>query len=422
MTGSVLQTLYRGLSWSLAPALRLWLWRRARRGKEVPARLNERFGLSPMPRPAGRLIWVHAASVGETMSVLPLIGRLTESGQGVLLTTGTRTSAELASARLPAGALHQFVPLDVPQWVERFFDHWRPDAGLIVESEFWPNLIFMAHDRAIPLCLVNGRLSAKSFHTWSYFSGFAQHLLGCFCALTAQDAQSAARLKHLSHMPVFLPGNLKFDSPALPDDPAGREALIQQIAGRPLWLAASIHPGEDEIVLKAAKSLQPAVPDLLTLIVPRHPERGAALGELANAAGFKVARRGQSEPVMADTQIYIADTLGELGLFYRLAPITFMGGSLIPHGGQNPLEAARLGSAVMIGPNHWNQKDAVELIDALVVSDDAALTQVLGEWLANPGQVAKRAAGQKQAVDGATGAMARTLAALAPILGGTSQP
>jgi 3-deoxy-D-manno-octulosonic-acid transferase len=415
----VIQTLYRGISWSLASVLRLWLWRRTNIGKEDPSRLAERFGISLIARPDGRLIWVHAASVGETMSVLPLITRLTETGLGVLLTTGTRTSAELASARLPAGAIHQFVPLDVPQWVARFLDHWRPDAALIVEAEFWPNLIFMARDRAIPLGLVNGRLSEKSFRSWTYASGFAQALLGCFSVLTAQDAQSAARLEHLSQKPVIMPGNLKFDAPALPDDPAGRETLNGQIANRPVWLAASIHPGEDEIVLRAAQSVQAAIANLLTLVVPRHPERGKALADLAIGAGFKTARRSQGQPVTPDTQIYIGDTLGELGLFYRLAPISFIGGSLIPHGGQNPLEAARLGSAVVIGPDHWNQQDAVGLINALIVPDEAALVKVLRDWLAMPDLAAKHAALQQQAVDGTTGAVTRTLAALAPILGGT---
>jgi 3-deoxy-D-manno-octulosonic-acid transferase len=364
-------------------------------------------------------MWVHAASVGETMSVLPLITRLTDGGLGVLLTTGTRTSAELASARLAPGAIHQFVPLDAPQWVGRFFDHWRPDAGLIVEAEFWPNLIFMAHDRAIPLGLVNGRLSAKSFHSWTHAGGFARDLLSCFSVLTAQDAQSAARLESLAHRPVALPGNLKFDAPDLPDNPAGRADLTGQIAGRPVWLAASIHPGEDEIVLGAAKSLQATIPDLMTLIAPRHPERGAALCDLAIATGFKAARRSRAEPITPETKIYIADTLGELGLFYRLAPITFMGGSLIPHGGQNPLEAARLGSAVMIGPNHWNQQEAVELIEAMIVPDEDVLTQTLRAWLATPDQTAKRALAQQQAAIGANDAVTRTLSALAPILGRT---
>jgi 3-deoxy-D-manno-octulosonic-acid transferase len=417
VTAPLIGTLYRALTWSLAPVLRLWLLRRAYLGKEVRSRLAERFGISSIPRPDGRLIWIHAASVGETMSILPLIAQLTLSGSRILLTTGTRTSAELAAARLPKGAIHQFVPLDVPQWLGRFLDHWQPDAGLIVEAEFWPNLIFMAHDRAIPLGLVNGRLSAKSYQSWTKVSGFARYLLSCFSVLTAQDGQSARRLESLAQKPVITPGNLKFDAPALPDDPASREALLGRIAGRPVWLAASIHPGEDEIVLSAAKSLQTYFPDLLTLIAPRHPERGPALSNMARAAGFNTAQRSAGELITPATRIYIADTLGELGLFYRLAPISFIGGSMIPHGGQNPLEAARLGSAVMIGPNHWNQKDAVALIGALVVPDGDALIEALRDWLTRPDQTQIRALAQKEAVDSANGAVIRTLAALTPVLG-----
>ncbi|HET9146904.1 MAG TPA: 3-deoxy-D-manno-octulosonic acid transferase [Acetobacteraceae bacterium] len=379
------------------PGLRLWLARRVARGREDAARLAERFGAASRERPPGRLIWVHAASVGETVSVLPLIAELAREG-AVLLTTGTLTSAALAAERLPAGAIHQFVPLDVPDWVEAFLDHWRPAAAAFVESEIWPNMLAALARRGIPAMLVNGRISARSGARWRLMPDAARELLGRFRWIAAQSPQDAARFRSLGAARVENPGNLKFAAPALPDA-EGRAALAALLPG-PRVLAAATHPGEEEHVIAAHRRLLREFPGLATIIVPRHPARGAAVAALAS--GLSAAMRsGGQEPEPGG--IYIADTLGELGLFYRLCPIAFIGGSLVPIGGHNMLEAARLGCAVLTGPHTENFAEAVAVLrgaDALeIVPEGGALGPVLRRLLADPARAAAMGEAGRAAAD-----------------------
>ncbi len=387
--------------WSAAaplasPVLRLMLAARVRRGKEIAARLPERQGIETAARPEGRLLWLHAASVGETVSILPVLAALHHQAPDltVLLTTGTVTSARLLAGRLKllgltgdgaacgasSGAvLHRFAPLDVPAWAGRFLDHWRPDAAGFVESELWPNQLAACTARGIPLMLVNARLSSRSAARWRRAPGLARSVLGRFDRVQAQSEADGARLAALGARAVTAPGDLKFAAPALPVDPDELARLRAMLAGRPLWVAASTHPGEEAAVFAVHRRLAAAHPGLLSILVPRHPERGAALA--AEAAGLAVSRRGLGEPPPA-AGVWIADTLGELGLFYRLAGIAFIGRSLLaPGGGQNPLEPARLACAIAVGPHTGNFTEAVRALraaDALAVVADA---DALADWV-----------------------------------------
>lgn len=372
--------LYRALTGLGAPALEALLRHRLKRGKEDAARWTERRGEASLPRPEGFLVWIHAVSVGEANSVLPLIGALRDRHPAllVLLTTGTRTAAQLMAERLPSDrALHQFAPLDHPLWVSRFLDHWRPDLALITESELWPNLLLGAQARGIPLVLLNARMSQRSTQRWLRFPGSIGRLLACFTLCLAQDWDTAARLYALGASHVETAGNLKFAAGPLPDQPALRAALAVALGARPRLLAASTHPGEEELVAEAHGLLAKDFPDLLTLIVPRHPERGTAIAASLTARGFQVARRGEGAPVKPQTQIYLADTLGELGLFYRLSPVVFLGGSLVAVGGQNPLEPAKLGCAILHGPYTDNFSEIFGRLDGADAGEMVATPQRL---------------------------------------------
>ena len=378
--GRVLATAWNGTATAIAPALRLMLRRRVRRGKELAGRLAERRGIDPTPRPPGRLIWLHAASVGETVSLLPVLDALADVA--VLVTTGTVTSAQLLQQRRP-GVLHRFVPLDVPAWVARFLDHWRPDAAAFLESEVWPNMLAALRQRQVQVMLLNGRLSARSQAGWQRAPRFARRVFGTFGAVWAQSDADADRLRALGARAVTSPGNLKFAAPPLPADPADLTRLQALIGTRPRWLAANTHPGEEAIAAAVHRRLAPAYPGLLTAIAPRHPDRGAAV-----AAELQAPRRGAGDDPPPGG-VWIADGLGEMGLLYRLFPTVFIGKSLIPDGGgQNPLEAARLGCALAAGPSMANQADAAAVLAAVgalaTVADEAALAAWVRACLDDP--------------------------------------
>ena len=411
---------YRLLSAAVAPLMPLMLSRRLKRGKEHGARLPERRGLSRIARPQGPLIWLHGASVGELSSVLPLIERLRARGFGVLVTSGTVTSGDLAEQRLPRGVVHQFVPLDVPRFVRQFLGHWRPDLALMVESDLWPNMIVEASARRIPMVLINARVSERSFRRWNYLRGTIVNLLQRFDLCLAGTPADAERLTALGAARVVTAGNLKLDVPAPPADDKKLDELTDAIAMRPLIAAASTHPGEESAVLDVHRRLRGNFPRLLTLIAPRHPERGPGVVELAAAAGLKAALRSRGERPDAATEIYVADTVGELGLIYRLAPVVFIGGSLVRHGGQNPIEAAKLGAAILHGPHVWNFTEIYEALDAAhgaeLVTDADRLTVAFGALL-NDAAARGRATGAARAtVDALGGALERTLQSLEPYL------
>jgi 3-deoxy-D-manno-octulosonic-acid transferase len=390
VTSRALSACWRIAATLLAPALRANLRRRAVNGREIAARLPERYGIDPTPRPAGPLIWIHAASVGEALSVLPVLEAL-QHRAAVLLTTGTVTSQALLDQRIPeqglSGAvLHRFAPLDVPGWVERFLAHWRPDAACFVESELWPNQLAACRARGINLMLLNARMSDRSFRRWRRVPALARHVLGGFSRIQARSEEDADRLRVLGAPAVECFGDLKFAAPPLPVDEHEFERLTSVLAGRPVWLAASTHPGEEALVAEAHRIAARTRPNLLTIVAPRHPDRGPAL-----AAQLAARRRGAGDDPCAGNGIWIADTMGELGLWYRLAGIAFVGRSLLaPGGGQNPLEPARLGCAIAVGPFTGNFTDHAALLRAAGgltdVADAAGLARFVAAMLDDPEQ------------------------------------
>jgi 3-deoxy-D-manno-octulosonic-acid transferase len=412
--------LYRtGLSALEPAAAGLLLWRE-RKGKEDRSRLRERRGWPSTERPDGHLAWLHGASVGETLSLMPVVEQLMYRGLQVLITSGTRTSADVIARRLPPGALHQFVPLDVPRYVRRFLNHWQPDLVLLAESEIWPNMITEIERRNIPLVLVNGRLSERSYLRWSKLPNVAQALFDRFALCIAQTADDADRLARLGAPRVSVAGNLKFDATPPPSDPRMLAALSGLVAGRPLWMAASTHPGEEEIIAEVHRTLEARFPHLLTIIVPRHPDRGSDAAEIAREADLRCARRSDGQYPDRDTDVYVADTIGELGLFYRLSPLVFMGGSLVPRGGQNPIEPAKLGSAILHGPHVHNFTDVYSAIDraggALPIPDGPTLVRALTELLADPRLAREMARSAAETVERLGGAVTRTMQSIEPFI------
>lgn len=352
--------LYRLATRALTPALPLLLSYRERQGKEEPARRDERLGLASEPRGEGELIWLHAASVGETNAVLPLMDELRRKRSNVrfLLTTGTVTSAALARDRLPKDDIHQYAPLDSPAYIKRFLDHWRPNLVALTESEIWPNTIMACHERSIPIALVNARMSDRSYKRWRKNRRTARPLFGRIRLILAQNERLARRFRELGGRNVTIAGNLKVDAPPLPVDEYALATLRRQIGDRPVLLAASTHPGEDEQVIEAFQILKPKHPDLLLILAPRHPDRGEGLAELAERRGLTTTRRQSDGQIIPELDVYVADTVGEMGLLYSIASIAFVGGSLVERGGQNPIEAIRLKTAVLTGPSQYNFSDA----------------------------------------------------------------
>jgi 3-deoxy-D-manno-octulosonic-acid transferase len=412
--------LYRGSTRVAAPFAGMLLKRRLRRDREDPRRVAERRGIASIRRPRGPLVWVHGASVGEVLSVMALLDRIRASGVAVLLTSGTVTAARLAQQRLPEGVLHQFAPLDSPAFVQRFLDTWQPGLVLLAESELWPNIITEAARRGMPLVLINGRLSKRSFGRWKMFGRTATALLSHIDLCLAQEAEDAERLALLGAPRVFTTGNLKFDVPPPPADPMALSALKRAIRDRTIVLAASTHQGEETMVIEAHRRLRRAVPNLLTIIAPRHPERGRAVAGEAEEAGLVALLRTRAQLPDSGTEIYVADTIGELGLFYRLAPIVFVGGSLVKHGGQNPIEPAKLDCAILHGPHVSNfsaiYADLNRARGAATVTDADSLTNSIELLLFDPILVSQMAETAHAVVLQLGGALDRTFAAIEPYL------
>ena len=411
---------YRKLSSAVVPLAPALINRRLKLGKEDPERIGERRGMSRDVRPEGPLVWIHGASVGEVLAAAALIERLRALNIRILLTSGTVTSASIVAKRFPPDVIHQYVPFDSPRYVARFLDHWRPSLALFIESDLWPNLILQSAARRLPMVLINGRMSQRSFPRWRRMSGTISALLEKFDLCLAQSKTDGERFAALGSRDVIVTGNLKLDVPAPPADPVKLDKLMAVTRGRPLVVAASTHPGEEEILIETQRALAGFFPQLLTVIVPRHPDRGPAIARMIEAAGLKASLRSGQELPTAATDIYVADTLGELGLFYRLAPIVFMGGSLVEHGGQNPIEAVKLGATIVHGPHVFNFTDLYEALDqaggARIAADREALVKQLGQLLADTDARDKLVAASTHVVEQLGGALERTLIALEPYL------
>jgi 3-deoxy-D-manno-octulosonic-acid transferase len=409
---------YRALLTAATPLAGILLSHRVRHGKEDPRRLAERRGESTVARPPGPLVWVHGASVGEVAAIIPLVECIASKDFKVLVTSGTVGSAKLCEQRLPAGVIHQFVPLDTPRFIARFLDHWKPDLALFTESDLWPNIIIMSHARRIPLILVNGRVSERSFNRWRYAPATIGAMLRRFDLCLAQSPAYATRYRDLGAPRIATTGNLKLDVPEPPADRDSLQALQSAIGGRTTIAAASTHAGEEIALIDTHRKLRHSFPQLLTLIAPRHPDRGPGIVEIASAAGLSASRRSLGRLPDAKTDIYVVDTLGELGLVYRLAPIVFVGGSLATHGGQNPVEPIKLGAAVLHGPHVWNFAEIYAALDAAhgaeQVADGGRLTVRVGAWLTDAAERVKVAASARETVTQLAGALDRTLTALDP--------
>lgn len=420
-----LLALYRLVAQLAVPLARPALAWRAAIGKEDPRRLPERFGEPGRERPAGRLVWLHGASLGESVSLLPLIERLIQRGANVLTTTATVSAAQILGARLPAGAFHQYAPLDAPAFVARFLDHWRPDLAILAESELWPNTVAALKARNTPLVVANARISEKSAARWRRAPAAARAVFGAIDACLAQDAGNAARFTALGAPHVIVTGNLKFDVAPPPVDAARLAEFAAAIGGRPVWAAASIHPGETDALLAAHAALSARMPGLLAIFAPRHEGAGPDILERARARGLLAALRSRGATPIRDLDIYIADTTGELGLVYRAAAVVFMGKSLpgpplVAGGGQNPIEPARLGCAVLHGPHVENFEAVYAALAAgkaaIEVKDAATLADAIHYLLADPARLRRMGRAGAATVENFGGASRNIMAALEPYL------
>lgn len=410
---------YRAAGAGLKPLARVWLDARAKSGKEDADRLGERYGRASAPRPPGVLVWMHGASVGEAR-VLLLLREAMAAARGdlsFLITTGTRASARDVRAADPPRTIHQFAPFDpIDGAVDAFLAHWRPDLGIFAESEFWPNLLLRAKAAGAPLALVNARVSPASLAQWGRFPQSAARLLSCYDLIFAADRASADGLARLSRDHVELLSNLKLAAPTLAAPPALLAEIKQAIGIRPVWLAASTHAGEEEIVLAAHAKAREARGDALLLLAPRHPERGPAVAAMAGGA----PRRAQRDPIAAGP-VYVIDTLGELGAYFAASPIAFMGGSLRAHlKGHNPIEPARLGAAVLTGPHVESFADLYAGLfaagGAREAGDPAAIAAALDHLWTDETERKRLAAAAAAALAEGRGALIRTRDALLALL------
>ena len=413
---------YRALSLALTPAAPAWLSARAWRAKEDPRRWREKLGEASEPRPAGPLAWLHGASVGESLSLLPLIDELSRRHPdvAVLVTSATRASGELLAQRLPSGVMHQYAPLDTPSGVAKFLSHWRPRVGVVVESELWPNLILDAAARGVTLAFVSARLSDRSFRSWSRAPAAARTLLNAFDLILARDHEAAARLTSLGARVEGL-ADLKLGAAPPSVDAAEFARLRDHLKDRPVILAASTHPGEEAAVLERFRAVRGDRRGALLIIAPRHVERGHAIARLAQDLDLTAATRSD-ERDLAHVDVYVADTMGEIGLWYRLARLAFLGGSLTPGpGGHNPLEPARLGCPVVSGDqvDNWPIYHDLDRAGGVALVDRAeGLEPVFAAALDDPCAFAPMAGKARAYVAGrdaeAAQAIARVMALLDP--------
>lgn len=394
-------SIYREIMRHFTPLLEVYLDRRMQRGKEDPVRFLERRGQASKVRENRPLVWFHAASVGESQSLLVLIRRMLADYPDiqVMVTTGTVTSAKLMAERLPPRSFHQYMPVDHPAWTERFLEHWRPDLVVWAESEFWPNMLAGIRKRNIPAVLLNARMSEATFRQWHFARGLIRGMLETFSLCLGQNQAEVRRLLKLGAVAAKVSGNLKYAAAPLPYDQGKLSALQEAVGSRPHLLWAATHPGEEEIACRIHKELRGSIPHLLTIIAPRHPQRGGEVSGLASRAGLKYALRSQGALPAAGDELYIADTLGEMGLFYRLSQVCIMGGSFVPVGGHNPIEPAQLGCQVFYGPHMFNFISICDDFEsrgaALRVADEHALKEKIAIALKDPQHFSAMAAAAK---------------------------
>lgn len=400
----------------------LLLFRRIR-GFEERGRALEKTGRATIDRPRGKVVWIHAASVGEMLSVQPLVDRILAQNTDVhcLITTVTVTSARLVRRRNNPRILHQYMPLDNYVWVKRFLEFWKPDAVIWVESEIWPEALHQVKAAGINLVMVNGRLSANSAKRWAMAPKFIRKIMSYFEVMLAQTAQDASRLASLGGQPIEA-GNMKFAVPPLGHDAQAFKALSAAIGARPVLLFASTHAGEEVIAADVYQILSQNMPDLLVMVMPRHPDRGEDIAQIFKERGINFAQRSAGHEIGRDTQIYLADTLGEAGLFYRLAEYAFVGNSLItiPGGGHNLLEPAHLDCVILHGPHMWNFPEIEAALQScggsVLVNDPEALAEAVLRLAGDEGARQALKAAARQYVEAQSAVLEHVCTHLRPIM------
>lgn len=413
---------YQALVWFLKPGILWIIHRRIASGKEDPKRIQERYGIASIKRPQGNLIWIHAASVGEARSILILVERLLKQypQAHILVTTHTVTSASIMAKQLPPRAMHQYIPYDRIQWVNRFLAYWNPCLVLWVESELWPTFLTTLGQKQIPVILVNGRLSQRAYQQWSKIQSLSRVVFEQFTCCLTQSKKDAQRFQSLGANNVHVTGNLKFAAHPLIVDDLALKKLKNIIKDRPVWLAASTHEGEEELVAHAHQQLRKTLPDALCIIVPRHPARATAILNILREKGLKTAQRSLEGLPDKTTEVYLADTLGELGLFYALAPVAFIGGSLVPIGGHNLIEAAQLNCSIIHGHHmHKSQQLEQEFAEAnaaITVESWQDLAMEISDLLSDPDKQQEITQAAKAIVSRHTGVIDTVLQHVAEVM------
>lgn len=406
------------------PLILLRLWWRGRKAPAYRKRILERFGFFA-PLPPGPTLWLHTVSVGEFIAAQPLIRALRTRyhEHQILITTMTPTGAERVRAAYGDEVFHRYIPYDLPGAVERFLVRTHPDLGVVMETEVWPNLYHACRSHHVPLVLVNARMSERSARGYARFATLARDTLRCLSAIAAQGTIDRDRLMALGAFAerISVTGSIKYDL-EIPADLQQRATQLRQSLGgsRPIWIAASTHAGEDEIVLEAFAKVGERVPTALLILVPRHPERFDSVQALCHSRGFFTVRRTEGRDCERKTQVFIGDTLGELMLFYACADVAFVGGSLVPTGGHNPLEPAALGLPVVTGPHTFNfaeiDKQLSEVGGAQQVTDAETLASAVTKLLLD--ELQRRAMGDagRALVEKNRGALESVLALVTSIV------
>lgn len=405
---------------AISPLMTPYLALRAANGKEDRARRGERFGYPSANRPQGPLIWFHAASVGETSAVVPLIREIRQRNIHVLLTTGTMTSAKVTRERLGDDVIHQYVPLDLKPAVGRFLDYWQPDCAIVAESEIWPTTIGELGRRRIPQILVNARMSDRSFGRWQRRPALAAALFENMALVLAQSDLDAERFRDLGALQVSTSGNLKVDTDAPPHDEAVLAGYLGQVGTRRTWAAVSTFEGEESAAAVVHRTLKQR-DDLLTILVPRHPERCDDIEKMLVAQGLKVARRTRNDPLTPDVDIFLGDTIGEMGLYLKMTQVAFVGRSLFENkGGQNPIEPAMLGCAILTGGHVQNFRESYQKLarsgSARMVRDTEMLAKGVHYLLTNNTARAAMIEAGFTAVHEMQGALTATIKGLEPYI------
>ena len=372
--------IYRFITNVFYPFSGIYLWIRIKKDKEIKDRIKERYGLPGKKRIGGNLIWLHASSIGESLSILPLVDEIKKRKNisQILITTGTKTSSDLINDRISGNVIHQFLPLDVPLYVSNFLDYWRPSLAVFVESEIWPNLIIEAKKKGINQIIVNGRMTSQTYTKWMNYPNTAKKIFSCFKVCCTQNSDSLLFFEKLGIKNCQFTGNLKFTSSPKKIDLKIKNELKKKFSGRRLLVAASTHPGEEDEIYKITEEIRKKNPDFLTIIIPRHPNRN---NFFTNLNINNIITRSSKEKIKKNTSVYLVDTFGELHIFYSIADFIFIGGSFVDHGGQNPIEAAFYGKIINHGKNIQNFTDVYSVLNQMNITNQVNNSNQLRHYI-----------------------------------------